>query len=118
MKVYIAGPMSGYKGFNFDAFHAAEKYLRSAGYSPFNPAKRDIGVYGKEIAENPNGDQAVASENVGFNLREALKADMSWLCDHAEAIYMLQGWEKSMGARAEHALAVALGLKTIYQEAY
>jgi hypothetical protein len=31
------------------------------------------------------------------------------------AIYMLRGWESSKGARAEHAVAVWLGLEIIYQ---
>ena len=33
----------------------------------------------------------------------------------SNAVYMLRGWEKSAGARVEHALAVYLGLYLIYQ---
>jgi len=28
MKVYISGPMTGYKDFNYPAFFAAEKFLK------------------------------------------------------------------------------------------
>jgi len=34
------------------------------------------------------------------------------LCTH---IYMLRGWERSKGARAEHAVAVWIGLEIMYQ---
>jgi hypothetical protein len=33
----------------------------------------------------------------------------------SDAIYMLRGWEQSKGARAEHAVAVWIGLEIIYQ---
>ena len=49
----------------------------------------------------------------GFSLREALGADTAWICAHADAIALLPGWEKSTGATAENALAVALGLTRI-----
>ena len=32
-----------------------------------------------------------------------------------DAIYMLRGWENSKGARAEHAVAVWVGLDIMYQ---
>ena len=35
--------------------------------------------------------------------------------DEAEAIYLLKGWEKSMGVAAELALAKALKLEIMYQ---
>jgi uncharacterized protein DUF4406 len=39
---------------------------------------------------------------------------LDYICRRAEGIAMLEGWEDSKGARAEHAIAVALGLKIRY----
>jgi hypothetical protein len=40
----------------------------------------------------------------GFDFRAAFKWDCEKIID-GDAIYMLKGWEKSPGARAEHAVA-------------
>lgn len=116
--IYIAGPMSGYENFNFPAFDAAEKFLTSMGFTEvFNPAQKDRETYGREIEDNPDGCQVVAKD-LGFDLRKTLEIDLSYICSTATHIYMLDGWEKSTGARAEHATAVALGLEIVYQRGY
>ncbi|EGF7427729.1 DUF4406 domain-containing protein, partial [Escherichia coli] len=38
MRVYIAGPMTGYKNFNREAFHEAEEKLKQKGCTVLNPA--------------------------------------------------------------------------------
>lgn len=120
MRIYLAGPMSNIPHFNFPAFNAAAKYLRECGHSVFNPAERDIERHGGvDISkDNPTGDQKVAAKNHGFSLRDALREDTNYICAEAEGIALLPGWEKSMGARAEHALAVALGLHFIYLQGF
>ena len=107
MKYYIAGPMTGYPEFNKPAFMAAEmliKFKRDA--EVFNPAV--------EQEEHPldgmTGDEPLDPEH----LKRIVKKDLDGLqgCTH---IYMLKGWEKSVGARAEHAVAVWLGLTIEYE---
>jgi len=39
--VFIAGPMRGYKDYNFPAFDRAERILRNMGYHPVSPAVMD-----------------------------------------------------------------------------
>ena len=112
MKIYLAGPMRGIPYFNFPAFFAAEEKLKKKGHKVFNPARRDVQKYGKEIAA-PDGSIKTAASQVGFSLREALAMDAQWLCLNADAIALLPGWKKSKGATAELALAKALGLKVI-----
>lgn len=112
MKLYLAGAMSGIPLFNYPAFNAAAAELRAAGHEVFNPAEHDEAVFGTCIA-NPTGSVEQAAKEHGFDRRAALKADLNWILDHAEGIALLPGWEKSTGARAEHALAVALGLEVI-----
>lgn len=114
MKIYVAGPMRGIPEFNFPAFHRAAAELRAAGHYVFNPAERDNEQHGKDISKgNATGDETQAAAEHGFNLREALSEDLAWVCLEADAIALLPGWERSKGAAAERATAVALGLEII-----
>lgn len=115
MRTYLAGPMRGYKDFNFPAFFEAEEKLKLQGYTVFNPARRDVEAHGPDVCKSETGNLADIA-HIGFNHRETMKIDLSWICDHAEAIALLPGWEKSTGAKAEKALADCLGLKVIYLE--
>lgn len=115
MRVYLAGPMRGIPEFNFPAFHKAAAQLRALGHEVFSPAERDNEHHGTDISKgNETGDEALATELFGFDLREALGADTAWICAYAEAIVLLPGWVYSKGAAAEGALGGALGLKIIY----
>lgn len=114
MKIYVAGPMRGIPEFNFPAFHAATARLRAAGHEVFNPAERDIQYHGVDISKgNADGCEEKAAKDHGFNLREALKDDLEFICLHADAVAVLPGWEKSRGAQAEVATAYALGLQVL-----
>lgn len=110
-KVYLAGPMRGIPHFNYPAFFRAAQELREQGYEVFNPAE------GEEVYDNPTGSLTLA-EKVGFNLRQTLKKDTEYICLYADTIAMLPGWVNSSGARAERALALALGLNIIYLEGW
>ena len=112
MKIYLAGPMSGIKDFNFPEFRRWAAFLRQQGHEVFNPAERDEEIHRKEIFEGAGDIEAC--EKQGFSLRNALGADTAWICAHAEAIAMMPRWEHSGGARAEWALAQALRLPTRY----
>ena len=106
MKIYLAGPMRGIPEFNFPAFHMAASMLRAEGHEVFSPAERDEST-GFNSKDHPNGDMLTAFAK-GFSLREARSADTKYICEQADAIAMLPGWENSGGARAEHALAHTL----------
>lgn len=106
-KVYIAGPMSIVPDGNTAAFMAAQAFLESAGIlreNIFNPAISEESL--KVEQGLINGPEAY---------RICLKADLSWICDHATVIYMLKGWEFSPGANAEFNLAKALKLEILYE---
>lgn len=106
--------MRGYPQFNFPAFNAAAVKLRNEGHEVFNPAERDLERSGGVDITNATGCEEQLKREHGVTIRECLHDDLVWICEHAEAIALLPGWEKSTGARAEHATAVALGLKFIY----
>lgn len=94
MRVYIAGPMTGYVDFNYPAFEAAASWLRHAGYEVVSP---------HEV--NP------PTVTVGFDhawdwyMRRDLVALMN-----VEAVVVLPGWESSKGATLETHIARALGM--------
>jgi uncharacterized protein DUF4406 len=114
MKIYIAGPMTNIKYFNAPAFLAAAKYLREEGHEVFSPCEHNTETLGPDWEFRSSiGDPKVLS---AFNLRQSFKVELNWICDNADAMFMLIGWENSKGARCEHALAILLGLKLIYQE--
>ena len=104
IRIYIAGPMRGIRNFNRKAFANADKHLTEVGiYKTFNPSKFDeqSGMTDQEL-ESKEGLRIVMRRD----LEDVLKCD---------AVYMLNGWEKSEGAKIEHALATMLGLTIMYQ---
>lgn len=107
--------MRGIPEFNFPAFFAAEDYLKEQGHEVFNPARRDNDRHGVDLSKgNATGDEAIAAVQHGFSLREALRDDTQWITMEADGIAMLPGWQRSTGATAERALAIALHLEVIY----
>ena len=102
IRIYIAGPMSGYPDLNWDAFDEKEKQLTSAGFEVVNPARMD-----REIGLDP--------ENVGeYDYEEAARRDIDALrqCD---AIYLMADFQFSKGACWERALAKHWNLKRYYE---
>ena len=93
MRIYLAGPMRGYVNHNFPAFNAAADKLRAEGHHVFNPA--DTG------------------EPHGWTVRDYMFVDLAWICNHAEAVYLLPGWRDSKGACAERATALAIGIPAV-----
>lgn len=93
-KVYIAGPMTGRKGFNYEAFHKKAKELRRQGLEVVSPAE-DVPAGCKEWED---------FMKVGIAKMLA--------CD---AVYMMVGWEQSRGARMEHGIAKDLGMLVGYE---
>ena len=115
MKIYLAGPMRGIPNFNFPAFDHAAAKLRAEGHEVFSPADHDREINGQEIEDaNPEGSEDLAALRNGFSIRKAMGADLAWICRHAEAVALLPGWEKSTGATAERAAAVAIGISNIH----
>ncbi len=92
-KVYIAGPMSGLPDCNRHAFNLAAQVQKSLTHIVINPASLPAGLSEPEYM------------HIGLTML---------MC--ADMIYLLDGWEQSLGARAEHALAQKLGLHIVYQE--
>jgi hypothetical protein len=110
VNIYLAGPMRGIENFNKPAFMDAAAKLKAAGHRVFNPVAETIKLYGDTVYENnPVGDEAATP----IDPRKVFFNDLTFICLHADAVALLPGWRNSKGATAEHATAVALGLKVI-----
>lgn len=99
-RVFISGPMTGYKNYNFEAFEKAEYDLSMQGYKVINPAiigKMAITKYGKVERGDP----------VYLKLCEKC-IELLKTCDK---IVLLKGWEKSKGALNELACAIDMGIE-------
>lgn len=110
-KIYIAGPMRGIPQFNFPAFDRAAKLL-SVDWDVISPAQLD-----RDAGFEPDHMPLDWDWNIlpgHFGLLDAIDRDLSAV-KGSDAIYMLDGWQSSKGARAEKALAEWLGLEVIYQ---
>lgn len=94
-RVYLAGPMTGLPGFNYDAFNKVAERWRRDGWEVLNPAEHFGGALGL--------DRAVY-------MRAGIEGVMK-----ADAVAVLWGWEGSKGARLEVNVAMELGLP-IYGE--
>ena len=104
MRIYLAGPMRGVPDFNFPAFDFAANNLRKQGFEVFSPAEKGVE---HSMIDNPD-----LQDDEEFR-REVFELDTQWICRNADAVALLPGWEKSLGAKAERALAEALGLTII-----
>lgn len=89
MKIYLAGPMTGYKDLNFPLFISEAARLRALGHTVVNP---------QEI----NGDPAAAWS-------DCMRADIAQLVT-CEGVACLPGFTSSKGASLEVLIAVKLGM--------
>lgn len=83
--------MAGYPAHNYPAFHAMAAELRKLGWTVVNPA---------EINPIEDGQRKTRTE--------CLRADVRAMMD-CDKIYLLKGWEDSLGANLELHIAKELG---------
>ena len=109
MRVYISGPMRHHKHYNFPAFDAAEAALAGMGHDAINPATLD-----RQAGLVFPADQDWGQLPEGVSMLDTFQRDIAALLD-CDAIYMLDGWQRSVGAQAEHWVARWLGLHVMHQ---
>lgn len=98
-KIYIAGKITGTTDY-LERFARAEEWLNQHGYQGMviNPAKISDGL---PLESTAYKDYI----HIGLSMLET--------CD---SIFMLEGWEESLGASLELQYAVTLGYEVLYEE--
>lgn len=95
MKIYISGKISGTDLTETRArFAAAAKVMKRLGYEPVNPLENGL-------TEHDNWEAHIIK-------------DIATLLQ-CKAIYMLQDWQESKGARIEHYIATEIGIPITYE---
>ena len=95
MKVYISGPITKDKGY-YQKFLNAESHLRAQGLETVNPAR-----VGRLLPKS-------------FTHGDYMDVDYI-LLQKCDCIYMLKGWNASIGAKNELSYAKEHGIKVLYQ---
>ena len=95
MKIYISGKISGTDLTETRTrFAAVAKATKRLGYEPVNPLENGLSEYDTWEA------------HIVKDIADLLQC---------KAIYMLQGWQESKGARIEHYIATEIGLSIMYE---
>lgn len=82
MRWYVSGPMRGIKDLNYPAFNKAAAQLRDLGHDVWNPAESEVW----DLDHGPV---------------RAMNLDLGIITNWADGVFVLEGWERSRGARAE-----------------
>jgi hypothetical protein len=105
MKIYLSGPIAGHDNFE-KVFALAQKNMQYLGHEVVNPT--DIAPH-NHGGECPKSYVAAKGHSAACYLRTDLKALLD--CD---AVFMMNGWENSIGARLEFSVAAHCGLYVYY----
>ena len=105
-RVYIAGPMESVGGnMNEPLFDFVAKKLRASGCEVMNPAELT-----RELIGPISKLMAMSKEERKATRRGLLAKELVWIVNNATTVVMLPGWERSPGATAERATALALNI--------
>lgn len=99
--------MSGIPKFNFPAFYAAAKDLRSVGYEIVSPAELDDADHAGEALRSASGAPGDSTTTWG----KCLGRDVQLIADECSGIVFLPAWEGSRGARLEAFTGFVVGLE-------
>ena len=98
-KIYIAGPMTGVKAFNYPKFRHFTGLLRAAGFTVVSPV---------EISDKYGPPEEIAAD---FEKLARVRNEELREIEDCHGIFLLDGWEDSIGATAELMLALVHSLR-------
>lgn len=111
-RVYISGAVSGRPFGEAERHFAAEAArLQAMGFHTVNPLRMRLCVWlaSRYGGERPGGGR-------GWGYRACLLLELLWLALTCSTIYMLSGYGRSPGARAELSLAEALSMAVMKED--
>jgi hypothetical protein len=99
-KIYISGPMTGIKDYNYPEFDRVSKFFKDNGHAVVNPA---------DVGRSLNLPDSMSDED---KHKACMKADIEDLLDCSH-IHLLTGWCGSKGARIELSVAESCGIEVV-----
>jgi Domain of unknown function (DUF4406) len=90
---------------NVPLFDYVAERLRAMGCEVFSPVEHTREMHG-DIESVMKMDKPMRD----LARKEALRDDICWIIDNAQVVALLDGWERSPGAIAERAIALAIGV--------
>ena len=110
-RIYLCGPMSGIKQFNFPLFDSVARELRDVGFDVVSPAELDDPKTRKICLASPDGVHNANAQ--GSTWEECLARDIKLIAEEdLDGIICLPGWTKSRGGNFEVAIARSLSKPT------
>lgn len=112
MRLYVAGPMTGYEKENAPAFQAAAEFLRKQGHDVVTPIELNAAVWARH---HPGETYDPSVHKIGYGdpiLNEMYAEDLKEVCTR-DGIALLPGFSKSRGGKGELHVAQVLGKKLL-----
>ena len=100
--IYISGPMTGYEAFNRPAFDQARTHLQDLGFSVIVPGDDEEYTIRERLAWKVKD-----SSRRAYMFRDFLHILT------ANAVAVLDSWERSIGSRAEVLVAQEIGIPVV-----
>ena len=114
MKIYLAGPMTGIPQFNFPVFDTVAAELRALGHTVVSPPEQDPPGVREAALASPDGKLSAEGLIAGYSWGDILSQDVKEIADGGfDAIVLLEGWERSRGARLEAFVGLLCGLQLL-----
>ena len=107
-RIYVAGKMRGIPLYNFPAFDARKHELEALGHRVISPADLDR-AYGFD----PYKGDTAETDGANFDMKSAIRRDVDALLN-CDWLVLLDGWETSVGATGEIAIAKWVGMQIFY----
>ncbi len=105
-KVYLSGPITADKEHYKEHFAKIEEYLTNLGFDVTNPSKDE---YDDEIYEKGHADKWTEKAWLDYIAR-----DIELVSEH-DIVCVLKGWQKSLGALIELAVAKRYGISIMFE---
>lgn len=98
---YLAGPMSGIAQFNVPTFRAAADHLRRLGLEIISPIELDSEEVYTAMMRSKTGSFDEHGKLARNTWGDFLSRDVKVVADRAAGVIVLDGWQRSRGARLE-----------------
>lgn len=103
--------MTGYPQFNYPAFNAAARTLRSMGYEIINPVDLEPPAVRDAALASPDGQLVEGNQVGGETWGAILGRDVAVVADEVDGIVFLPSWYNSRGAVLEATTGLLTGKK-------